>query len=337
MKKWLALDIGGANVKVADGGGYAMSHAFSLWKHPQKLSQELRTCIAEAPPADHLAITMTGELADCFDSKLAGVKHILQSVAEASDGRHTRIYLSDGRWVAPMAALKKPALAASSNWRALARFAGRCAEAGPALVIDVGSTTCDVVPLLDGECVAAGHTDIERLISGELIYTGVERSPVCGVVQTAPYRDKICRVAQELFATTLDVYLILAELTEDPSHPRTADGRPATKAAARTRLARMLGADADEFNHRDAVALATAVADAQAQLIADAAKEVIARQSAPPKVVVISGQGEFVARAVLEKLALEASVVSLAKELGQSVSTCAPAHALAVLTRETLG
>jgi probable H4MPT-linked C1 transfer pathway protein len=335
MKNWLALDIGGANIKVADGSGYARSHDFSLWKHPQGLAQELRTCIAEAPVCSHLAITMTGELADCFESKTAGVKHILQAVADASDGRHTRIYLSDGRWVAPMAALAKPALAASSNWRALARFAGRCAEKGPALVIDVGSTTCDVVPLIDGECAAIGQTDTQRLIEGELVYTGVERSPVCGLLQFAPYRDRQCRVAQELFATTLDVYLILAELPEDPSHLRTADGRPATKPNARTRLARMLGADAEEFNHRDAVALAKAAFEAQVEQIAQAATQVIARLPEAPQVVVISGQGEFLARAVGEKLSLP-TPISLARELGQLVSTCAPAHALAVLTRETL-
>lgn len=336
MKNWLALDIGGANIKVADGAGYAHSHSFSLWKHPNQLAQELRTDIAEAPPCDHLAVTMTGELADCFETKSAGVKHIVQAVVEASDGRHTRVYLTDGRWVAPMAALARPLLAASSNWRALARFAARCAEKGPSLLIDVGSTTSDVIPLLDGECVAVGKTDLERLISGELVYTGVERSPVCGLLQTAPYRDGVCRVTQELFATTLDVYLILGELAEDPAHVRTADGRPATKQAARTRMARMFGADAEEFHHRDAVTLAQAAAEAQVQLIAEAARQVLGRLPGPPTMVVISGQGEFVARAVVEKLELSAPILSLAKELGQAVSTCAPAHALAVLTRETL-
>jgi uncharacterized hydantoinase/oxoprolinase family protein len=33
--------------------------------------------IANAPASDHLAATMTGELADCFASKEQGVRHII--------------------------------------------------------------------------------------------------------------------------------------------------------------------------------------------------------------------------------------------------------------------
>ena len=95
---WLALDIGGANLKVADGVGYAESFPFALWRDSVRLAQELRTVIAQAPACDHLAVTMTGELADCFESKSEGVSFILDSVSEASDGRHTRVYLSDGRF-----------------------------------------------------------------------------------------------------------------------------------------------------------------------------------------------------------------------------------------------
>ena len=67
--KWLALDIGGANLKVADGRGHAESFPFELWRQPSHLAQELRTLIARSPACDHIAATMTGELADCFESK----------------------------------------------------------------------------------------------------------------------------------------------------------------------------------------------------------------------------------------------------------------------------
>jgi (4-(4-[2-(gamma-L-glutamylamino)ethyl]phenoxymethyl)furan-2-yl)methanamine synthase len=48
--KWLALDIGGANVKAADGQGYAQSYLFPLWKTPNKLPQQIRTAISERRP-----------------------------------------------------------------------------------------------------------------------------------------------------------------------------------------------------------------------------------------------------------------------------------------------
>lgn len=334
---WLALDIGGANLKYADGKGRADHRPFALWKKPKLLAQELRTLIAEAPDSDHLAVTMTGELADCFADKAAGVNFILQAVQQASGGRHARVYLSDGKLVTLQVAASKPHLAAASNWHALAKFAARCAKHGTAILIDVGSTTCDIIPLQEGVPVATGHTDTERLLSGELVYTGVERSPVCALISTAPYRERLCAVAQELFATTYDVYILLGDLAEDLTATHTADGRPATKAAARCRLGRMICADGDLFNHRDAVAIARTVADAQVAMIASAARRVVDRLAAIPDAVILSGQGEFVGRRVLEKLAVKAKIVSLADELGPVVSRCAPAHALAVLAREATG
>ncbi len=117
---WLGLDIGGANLKAADGRGFAASQAFALWKHPGLLAEALRTLIAGAPRVDHLAATMTGELADCFGTKAEGVEFIVDAISTAADGRHTRIYLNNGFLVAPQIALKQTLSAASANWHVLA-------------------------------------------------------------------------------------------------------------------------------------------------------------------------------------------------------------------------
>ena len=334
---WLALDIGGANIKTADGRGFARSYPFALWREPSLLAQEVRAAISEAPPADHLAITMTGELADCFESKTAGVRFILEAVQTGSDNRHTRVYLVDGRFVTPQVALTMPRLAAASNWHALARFAGRHAPTAAALLIDVGSTTCDIIPLQDGKPAARGKTDTQRLLSGELVYTGVERSPLCTVLRQAPYRGGACPVVQEVFATMRDAYLILDVIPDDPADTSTADGKPATTPFARTRLARMLAADTEEFNHRDAVQLAQAAANAQAEQLAAGIRQVIESLSAAPQKIIFSGHGEFLARRSLDILHMTLPTVSLTKEFGVAVSRCAPAHALAVLARELTG
>ena len=332
---WLALDIGGANLKSADGLGFAQSYVCALWRDSARLAQQVRTAISEAPRADHLAITMTGELADCFESKAAGVRYILQAVGAGSDNRHTRVFLVDGRLVTPQVAVTIPHLVAAANWQALARFAGRYASVGTALAIDVGSTTCDVIPLEGGKPIAKGTTDTQRLLSGELVYTGVERSPVCAVTPQAPYRGQTCPLVQELFATMRDVYLILDQLPEDPANVFTADGRPATKAAARARLARMIAADDAEFNHRDAVTLAEHAADAQVARLAAAIGQVKSGLPAAPQKIVLSGHGEFLAREALDLLQTSVPCVSLTKELGPAISRCAPAHALAVLARDS--
>jgi len=331
---WLALDIGGANLKVADGADYAQSYMFALWRDSQKLAQQIRAAIIEAPPCDHLAVTMTGELADCFESKAAGVRFILQAVSAGNDNRHTRVYLVDGRMVTPQVAITMPHLAAAANWHALARFAGRLAPQGAAMLIDVGSTTCDVIPLVDGNPVAAGTTDTQRLLSGELVYTGIERSPIAALTQTIPYRGQSCPVVQETFATIQDAYVVLGQINEDLGNTNTCDGRPLTKAASRTRLGRMIAADGDEFNHRDAVAAAQSVAQAQAALLATGIAKVRARLPALLGCVILSGHGEFLAQSALATLPNPVPAISLTEKLGLALSRCAPAHALAVLARE---
>lgn len=336
--RWLALDIGGANLKSADGRGFADSQSFSLWSKPQQLTEALRTMIAGAPPADHLAVTMTGELADCFATRSAGVLAILDAVEQAADHRHTRVYLSTGMLVSIPVARRHPLAAAASNWHALGRFAARYFTGGTGIVLDVGSTTTDLIPVTGGQPPTSSaeriHDDAARLIAGELFYTGVMRSPVCAVVTALPYRGQSCPVAQEVFATTWDAYLTLGELPEDALSTHTADRQPATADAARNRLARCVCADRDSFTAEDAMAAAQAIVTAQTSKIGIALANVLRQLPQPPENVVISGGGECLARRVLQRGKLATlPVVSLGEQLGPMVSRCAPAHALAVLAQ----
>jgi probable H4MPT-linked C1 transfer pathway protein len=332
---WLALDIGGANLKAADGLGFADTQNFHLWARPNLLAEALRALIAGSPKSDHLAVTMTGELADCFATKSDGVARILQAVEDAADHRHTRVYLTDGAFVSLEIARRKPLLAAASNWHALARFAGRFAPAGTAVLIDIGSTTCDLIPLANGAPMAHGATDTDRLVSGELVYTGVQRSPVCALVSSLPYRGKQCPVAHEVFATSWDAYLVLGELPEDPLASHTADRRPATKPLAIERLARCICADRETYTAEDATAAANAIAAAQTAKIGIALGQVLTRLAEPPQTVVLCGAGEFLGRRVFERTKRDAKIIPLSGALGPAVSLAAPAHAVAVLARES--
>jgi len=328
---WLALDIGGANIKIADGKGYAATREFPMWRRPDQLAAQLRRMIAEAPAAERLAATMTGELADCFETKADGVRHIVESFVDAADGRHARIYLSDGRLVAPPIALRSPMLAAAANWHAMASFAAQAIEDPSALLIDIGSTTTDIIPLLNGLAAAQGATDTERLRRGELVYTGTVRSPVCGVCQTLPYRGADLPVAHELFSRVADAYVVLGEFSEDPTCTDTADGRPLTRGYARARLGRMICADSEIFNHRDAIAVAERIHAAQTSLIATYAQQVIGQIGQRIDRVVMSGKGEFLARRVCQEVLAGVPQTLLSEHLGPTVSTCAPAHALATI------
>jgi len=334
---WLAFDIGGANLKVADGRGYACREPFALWRTPQRLAAMLAGLIEAAPAASHLAATMTGELADCFRTKPEGVRHIVGALQEAAGQRQAYIYLCDGRLVPLDTARQQPQQAAASNWHVLARFAARYARVPAALLLDIGSTTTDIVPLRAGKPASGAFTDTGRLLAGELVYTGVERSPVCAVVNALPLDGRRCPVAQEYFATMLDVYLLLGNLPEEDTGTATADSRPATRQYARERLARCICADRDSFSEPQAAAAAAAVAQAQRALIEGAIGQVMENFPAPLDTIVISGKGEFLARQVIQSFGFAGKIVSLEAMLGTLASTCATAHALAVVAREELG
>ena len=331
----LALDVGGANLKASDGRQFCATHPFELWRRPGELAAAPCLLAAEAPPAERWVATMTGELADCFATKAEGVATIVTALESAAAGRDLAIYLTDGRFVPPAVAIAEPLRAAAANWHALARFAGRYAQGGCGLLIDVGSTTTDVIPLVDAWPAAQGLTDPERLLSGELIYTGVERTPVCGLVEMLPWAGRTCPVAREVFATALDAYLILEDLPEQPDNRHTADGRPATRLAARDRLARQICADRSMFSRDDALAAARTIAERQRGEIARALTRVIGRRPKPPPTVILSGRGEFLARRAVDELGLAAEVVTLSDRLGSVASTAATAYALAVLAGES--
>ena len=50
-----------------------------------------------------------------------------------------------------------------------------------ALLLDLGSTTCDIIPIAYAHPQPFGRTDTARLKSGELVYCGVRRTPLCAV------------------------------------------------------------------------------------------------------------------------------------------------------------
>jgi hypothetical protein len=280
---------------------------------------------------------MTGELCDCFHTKAEGVRSILAAVRHAAAARDVRVYLTGGGFASLERAPESPQMAAASNWRALAEYVVRYTERQPGLLIDIGSTTTDIVPLVDGRAQPLGLTDTDRLIAGELVYTGVGRTPVCAVTRSLPWHGKDCPVAAELFATTADVYVLLGDLHEHPNVVSTADGRPLTAEFARDRLARMICADGTALTYDDARKVAEFVRDTQLTQLRTAAEQVMNLITAPPRCVVMSGTGEFLARHLVNDLLPSCRAISLADRLGKQVSACAPAHALAVLAAEEFG
>ncbi len=327
----LGLDIGGANLKAATADKRAVSVPFALWKQPDKLPSALADLVIRFPNAEELAVTMTGELCDCFETKRQGVEAIIAALQSASGGRRVRFWSTDGVFVDSDEAKRNHMKVAAANWHALAMYAGRFARHYGGLLLDIGTTTADIVPLNHGVPSTYGTTDWDRLRMRELVYLGVRRTPVCAV-----YPDRVCA---ELFATMQDVYLALDFLPEDPTDTDTADGRPATVAYSLARLARMLGADREMLSDEQLMHFATRVDARVCDVLTSAIQAAYYEQQNPPELrtVIVSGAGEFLARRVVEKMITNShleQIISLTEHLGPEVSSCAPAYAVAVLATE---
>ncbi len=318
----LALDIGGANTKAARLQGASLrtvSRPYEIWREREALSAVLREVAAEAGPADAVAITMTAELSDAFRTKREGVAFVLDAVEDALGDRPLSVLTTAGELVSMTAARERPWDVAAANWVATAlAVAG---EHPDALLVDVGSTTADVIPIAGGRVAASGRNDLERLVAGELVYTGVLRTNLAAIAPRVPVRGGWCPVASEYFAISGDVHLVLGHLAQEEYDCPTPDGRPATVAFARERLARLVCSDVDQLDEAEIDAIAAYLHGEQVRQIEEAARRV----GPPDGPVVAAGSGAFLGREV-------------AARLGRAVAPApsGPAAALAALLAATL-
>ncbi len=339
MQNVIGVDVGGANIKLADANGRARVIPFPLWRQRDQLEWTLREACQAWGPVRGIALTMTGELADCFSCRAEGVAGITRAMVHAAAGTAVHVWQTAGEFVDPDVACEYPQLTAAANWHALATWAARVTLPDrTGLLMDWGSTTVDIIPLQAGMAMPQGRTDYERLQSGELVYTGGTRTPVCAVCQRIEQAGVSVPLAAELFATMQDVYLLTGDLPEAADCLDTADGRPADREHAARRLARMLCRDAAELPHADWEKIAQQFAQAQQQQVCVALHQVLSQFTGPVQQVVFSGSAAYLARRAWDHLSLfpEAETVSLEDSLGPAVSTAACAHALVQLWQESV-
>ena len=245
-------DVGGAHVKVsmADAAGAVLDvaqWACPLWQGLGHLERTIDLVFERWPEARtdaalH-AVTMTGEMVDLFEDRAHGVRAIAAALAQRL-GPRLRFYAGDAGWLTAQACADGWRSVASANWLATARWIA--SRVPNALLIDIGSTTTDIIPIAGGCVVALAATDAGRLATGELVYQGVVRTPLCGIAQRIEFAGAAVNVMNEWFATTADIYRLTGELASHYDLYPSADQGPKTEAASRTRLARMIGRDAHE-------------------------------------------------------------------------------------------
>jgi probable H4MPT-linked C1 transfer pathway protein len=297
------------------------------------LAAKLTELVAEFADCERVAVTMTGELADCFTTRREGVGRIADAVRQAVGRRPVRFWTTAGQFVNADEIEPHAIAVAAANWHALAAWVGLQLTTESALLIDIGTTTTDIIPIRKGWPAAIGLTDRERLAARELVYTGVRRTPLCALAPSVPWGTDSIPLAAEWFATTLDVYLLLEDITEDAADCDTANGRTATRDAAHDRIARMVCSDRDDVSREQAIDLARHFAIVQREQIAEAVRTVLRRETDLPTRMVLSGSGEFLARRVVQSLPElnAAPQISLSQALAPEIATAACAYAVTQL------
>ncbi|TWT83718.1 hypothetical protein CA13_51850 [Planctomycetes bacterium CA13] len=329
-KRILGIDIGGANLKLADDRGHTRSRSFALWRHPDQLADQLCEAISFFENPTSIAVVMTGELTDCFVDRIEGVAHIVAHVRTAAKKckiPSTHFYGVDGRFRESVCIDKEADLLAAANWHALANFVGReiCSTG---LLVDIGSTTTDIIPILSGRVATQAKTDYDRLTEGSLIYVGCQRTPVCAIVDCFEFRGKRCPVMNEVFATIDDARIVLKNEPEHPQDNESADGKPRSRSFATNRLARMIGLDRRTVSSGEAVPLAKQVMQNAIDRIDSSITKVLELHGLSTDTFVISGHGSDLLKPCKDKLR-----ILLADQLGSSISRCAPSYAVARLLK----
>jgi len=195
----------------------------------------------------------------------------------------------------------------------------------------MGSTTTDVIvcdrPL--------GLTDAERLQTGELIYTGLTRTPVPSVTTRAPLAGQWQGLARDAFATMADVRRILETLPEGVDQHATTDGRGKTQKESLERFARGFGRDADVRHLPTWQASARYIDERQMRSIHDGVLQVLSRPGTSVASVITAGIGADVAKEIASRLELPGisfgDLIEADEDQRLWATRCAPAVAAGLL------
>jgi (4-(4-[2-(gamma-L-glutamylamino)ethyl]phenoxymethyl)furan-2-yl)methanamine synthase len=337
---WLGWDLGGAHLKAVqlDRAGRVEAVAQApcpLWQGLDRLDTAIDAVLARLPRrATRHAVTMTGELADLFEDRVQGVRALTGFIERRFAGEVIRVYAGPEGLLDTAAAVAATALVASANWMASASLAATRFPQG--LLVDIGSTTTDLVPFRGGRVIARGYADHERLALAELVYSGVARTPVMALARGVPFNGSWVPLMAEHFATTADLYRLTGELPDHADLMASADGRPKTAQASAGRVARMLGLDAGAADPSAWRRVAGCLTEAQLRTLVDAAERLFSRGEVAAEAPLLgAGVGRFLARHLAERLGRAylgfESLFEGAPTGAPDVADCAPAAAVARL------
>lgn len=255
----IGIDIGGANLKVVDEHG-AHIHYCPLWKETS-----VREILQEYSSADNAAVVMSGELADCFSSKQEGINFLYDAVRNVFP--NAKFYGIDGKFHT-----KPVSQIAAANWLVMAdvlRF-----KYPDCLLVDMGSTTTDIVPLNAWETLK-GQTDFIRLKTGMLLYYGLLRTPVSSLIRRISPDGNDILLSTEYFACSGDAHLLMEMITSDMYSTATPDSCSTSWNHCLRRMARMVCADVHEVGEDLVLQIAREYVNEENKLITNAVSSIM--------------------------------------------------------------
>ena len=349
MVNVLGLDIGGANtkatfIKTQNGKmkeiGTSMQY-FPIWKSGKEqlpsVLEALKKSLVDSTALDGVGVTITAELSDAYLTKKEGINHVLDCITAVFGDAPLFVLDVEAKLLSVEKARMEPLKVASANWAATGWMISQMIK--NCIIVDVGSTTTSIIPVINGKIAAEGKTDLEKLQNGELVYSGSLRTNIATIINDIPVRGRKARVSSELFAQSGDIHRFLDNITENEYTAETCDGRGKTRKEAMTRLARVVCADTNMLTEQEIVDMAQFIYDKQVEQIAAGLKQVYERIKPliQKKIrVIVTGLGRnFLAKKAAEKTGFS-DVIDMSELVGTKAATVSPSVGVALMVASSL-
>ena len=337
--KIAGFDIGGANTDVAVvdfdelGNIIGVETDFvylPMWIKSNELSEALIKLLnTNLDEVNGVGVSMTAELVDAYKTKKEGVIDISKKSYDSFNVPVGFVSLNGIMELSEV--VDNPMMVAAANWIATAPLAAKINQ--NCILLDIGSTTTDIIPIKNGEECAVGRSDLERLKTGELVYSGTLRTNVAALIDKIALEGEMCRVASELFAVTADIHMILGNITEVEYNCDTMDGSGKSIEESMRRLSRVVCGDMDVLNHQIIKAMAEYIYTIQISKISEALLEVSKRNKITK--VVTTGLGmDILGAKACEHAGLE--YIGMDKILKKEDCVVAPAVGTAIMMEQYL-
>jgi len=294
--KIIGWDIGGAHIKAAKIDFKKQTSRTKqiyspIWKNLNYLKKSIKLIKKKLGKTNYHAITMTAELSDIFPDRKNGVKHIV-NLSSKILGEKNIFFYSKKNFLKKKTAIKKTFELNSMNWHATASFISNFFP--NCILVDIGSTTTDIIPIKNKEIISKGTNDYQRLKSSELIYLGVLRTPIQAV-------EKKKNLINENFANLSDVYRVLNKIPRTVDLLPTLDNKTKNKHDSARRIARIFGKDYKKNHFLKWKRTACQIEDEHLKILKRVVNKIEKKNFLKKVPIIGAGIGEFLVKRIYNK------------------------------------